>query len=41
MIETDPYIGQVLDEKYRLERLLGRGSKARSEPSEGAEGSKH
>src|ERR1051325_7097216 len=25
MIETDPYIGQVLDEKYRLERLLGRG----------------
>ena len=25
MVETDPYIGQVLDEKYRLERLLGRG----------------
>jgi len=25
MPETDPYIGQVLDEKYRLERLLGRG----------------
>jgi serine/threonine protein kinase len=25
MIEPDPYIGQVLDEKYRLERLLGRG----------------
>ena len=25
MIETDPYIGQMLDEKYRLERLLGRG----------------
>ena len=25
MIEADPYIGQVLDEKYRLERLLGRG----------------
>jgi serine/threonine protein kinase len=25
MIETDPYIGQVLDEKYRLEQLLGRG----------------
>jgi serine/threonine protein kinase len=25
MIERDPYIGQVLDEKYRLERLLGRG----------------
>jgi serine/threonine protein kinase len=25
MIESDPYIGQVLDEKYRLERLLGRG----------------
>ncbi|MEP6820171.1 MAG: protein kinase [bacterium] len=25
MTETDPYIGQVLDEKYRLERLLGRG----------------
>lgn len=22
---SDPYIGQVLDEKYRLERLLGRG----------------
>jgi serine/threonine protein kinase len=25
MTEADPYIGQVLDEKYRLERLLGRG----------------
>jgi serine/threonine protein kinase len=25
MIDSDPYIGQVLDEKYRLERLLGRG----------------
>jgi serine/threonine protein kinase len=25
MIESDPYIGQVLDEKYRLEQLLGRG----------------
>src|SRR6478672_11440746 len=25
MIEPDPYIGQVLDEKYRLERLLGQG----------------
>jgi serine/threonine protein kinase len=25
MIEADPYIGQVLDEKYQLERLLGRG----------------
>ncbi|HEV7745735.1 MAG TPA: protein kinase [Pyrinomonadaceae bacterium] len=25
MAELDPYIGQVLDEKYRLERLLGRG----------------
>ena len=25
MTESDPYIGQVLDEKYRLERLLGRG----------------
>ena len=25
MTETDPYLGQVLDEKYRLERLLGRG----------------
>ena len=25
MIESDSYIGQVLDEKYRLERLLGRG----------------
>ena len=25
MFESDPYIGQVLDEKYRLERLLGRG----------------
>lgn len=25
MTEPDPYIGQVLDEKYRLERLLGRG----------------
>jgi serine/threonine protein kinase len=25
MNEPDPYIGQVLDEKYRLERLLGRG----------------
>src|SRR5712672_74153 len=25
MIETDHYVGQVLDEKYRLERLLGRG----------------
>src|ERR1043166_1995615 len=25
MIEPDPYIGQVLDEKYRLEQLLGRG----------------
>ena len=24
-MNTDPYIGQVLDEKYRLERLLGRG----------------
>ena len=25
MTDTDPYLGQVLDEKYRLERLLGRG----------------
>src|SRR4030095_13124517 len=25
MTETDPYIGKVLDEKYRLERLLVRG----------------
>lgn len=25
MLETDSYIGQVLDEKYQLERLLGRG----------------
>ena len=25
MLESDPYIGQVLDEKYQLERLLGRG----------------
>ncbi len=25
MVKFDPYIGQVLDEKYRLERLLGRG----------------
>jgi serine/threonine protein kinase len=25
MIESDAYIGQVLDEKYRLEQLLGRG----------------
>jgi serine/threonine protein kinase len=25
MTDLDPYIGQVLDEKYRLERLLGRG----------------
>src|SRR5580765_5232020 len=25
MLEPDPYIGQVLDEKYQLERLLGRG----------------
>jgi len=25
MMDPDPYIGQVLDEKYRLERLLGRG----------------
>ena len=25
MLKPDPYIGQVLDEKYRLERLLGRG----------------
>ena len=25
MPEVDPYIGQVLDEKYQLERLLGRG----------------
>ena len=25
MTNPDPYIGQVLDEKYRLERLLGRG----------------
>jgi serine/threonine protein kinase len=25
MTDTDSYIGQVLDEKYRLERLLGRG----------------
>ncbi len=25
MMDSDPYIGQVLDEKYRLERLLGRG----------------
>src|SRR6187551_403981 len=25
MIEQDPYIGRVLDEKYQLERLLGRG----------------
>ena len=25
MLNPDPYIGQVLDEKYRLERLLGRG----------------
>lgn len=24
-MDSDPYIGQVLDEKYRLERLLGRG----------------
>ncbi|HLN98478.1 MAG TPA: serine/threonine-protein kinase [Pyrinomonadaceae bacterium] len=24
-MSSDPYIGQVLDEKYRLERLLGRG----------------
>jgi serine/threonine protein kinase len=24
-MDPDPYIGQVLDEKYRLERLLGRG----------------
>ena len=24
-MNPDPYIGQVLDEKYRLERLLGRG----------------
>ncbi len=23
--EADPYLGQVLDDKYRLERLLGRG----------------
>jgi serine/threonine protein kinase len=25
MIDSDDYVGQVLDEKYRLERLLGRG----------------
>ncbi len=25
MIDPDPYIGRLLDEKYRLERLLGRG----------------
>lgn len=25
MADPDPYLGQVLDEKYRLERLLGRG----------------
>ncbi len=25
MVEQDPYIGRVLDEKYQLERLLGRG----------------
>ena len=25
MTDPDPYIGRVLDEKYRLERLLGRG----------------
>src|SRR6187399_1421176 len=25
MPEQDPYIGRVLDEKYQLERLLGRG----------------
>ena len=25
MMDSDPYIGQVLDEKYCLERLLGRG----------------
>jgi serine/threonine protein kinase len=25
MAEIDPYLGQVLDAKYRLERLLGRG----------------
>lgn len=25
MADPDPYVGQVLDEKYRLERLLGRG----------------
>jgi serine/threonine protein kinase len=25
MAEVDPYLGQVLDAKYRLERLLGRG----------------
>jgi serine/threonine protein kinase len=25
MLVADPYIGQVLDEKYQLERLLGRG----------------
>ena len=25
MKEVDPYLGQVLDSKYRLERLLGRG----------------
>ncbi|HEY5885349.1 MAG TPA: serine/threonine-protein kinase [Pyrinomonadaceae bacterium] len=25
MQEVDPYLGQVLDSKYRLERLLGRG----------------
>jgi len=25
MLDADPYIGQVLDEKYQLERLLGRG----------------
>ncbi|HSS22571.1 MAG TPA: protein kinase [Pyrinomonadaceae bacterium] len=25
MMDPDPYIGQTLDEKYRLERLLGRG----------------
>lgn len=25
MTDSDPYIGQILDEKYRLERLLGRG----------------
>ena len=25
MTELDHYVGQVLDDKYRLERLLGRG----------------